>query len=162
MDFLHPEYNLNPIAGNNICEKAHSQESIEKMRHSLTGRKQPPELIAKRVATMIKNGKQHLKRLTPEQKQHLSKINTGERNPNWGLHRSAETKKKQSDAIGKDYIGAISPTGEVFAPIHNMSKFCVEHRLCVSNMVALMHGRVKICKGWKLLEPQTAAGGDEI
>jgi hypothetical protein len=126
----------------------------------MTGRKQSPEHIAKRVATMIRNGKQHLKRLTPEQKQHLSEINTGERNPNWGLHRSDETKKKQSEAIGKYYSGAISPTGEIFSPIHNMSKFCVEHGLEVSNMIALMHGRVRICKGWKRLDTgdQNSAG----
>jgi group I intron endonuclease len=153
IDLLHPVYNLSLVAGSNIRTNAKAPGALEKMRKALTGRKQPPELVAKRAATMVKNGKHHLKRLTLEQKQHLSEINIGERNPNWGLYRSDETKRKQSEAIAKTYLGAISPNGQIYAPIHNMSRFCVEHGLRVSSMVALMHKRINIHKGWKRFEP---------
>jgi group I intron endonuclease len=167
IDLLHPVYNINPLAGYFTIGRPISKNSIDKMRRALTGRKQTPEHIARRLATIaekMKNGTLHYKSLTPEQKQHLSEINTGERNPNWGLHRSNETKRKQSESRGQCYVGAVSPTGEIFAPIHNMSKFCVEHGLCVSNMIALMHGRIRSSLGWKRLEPgkQEAAGGDKI
>lgn len=37
--------------------------------------------------------------LTDEQKRHLSEINMGKRNPNYGLKRSAETRQRMSDAM---------------------------------------------------------------
>ena len=76
-----------------------------------------------------KNGVPNRKgtKLTEEQKQHLSEINMGENNPNYGKNRSAETRQKMSDAIGdcRTYSGLVSPDGTIYAPINNMSaKFC--------------------------------------
>lgn len=46
---------------------------------------------------------QYGRHLTDAQKKHLSEINTGTKNPNYGLKRSAETKKKMSDAMKKPH-----------------------------------------------------------
>lgn len=43
IDFLLPEYNLNPFAGNSKGYK-HTQESIEKMRYLALGRKHTEEV----------------------------------------------------------------------------------------------------------------------
>lgn len=42
---------------------------------------------------------QHERYLTEEEKQHLSEINMGEKNPNYGLKRSEETRRKMSEAM---------------------------------------------------------------
>lgn len=41
--------------------------------------------------------------LTEEEKRHLSEINTGALNPNYGLKRSAETRKKLSEAMKRPH-----------------------------------------------------------
>lgn len=46
--------------------------------------------------------------LTDEQKKHLSIINTGEKNPNFGLKRSEETRRKMSEAMKGKKRGRMS------------------------------------------------------
>ena len=46
--------------------------------------------------------------LTDEQKAHLSKINTGKLNPNYGLKRSEKTRKKMSDSMRGKKHGPMS------------------------------------------------------
>lgn len=46
--------------------------------------------------------------LTTEQKEHLSRINMGERNPNYGLKRSRETREKMSAAMKGKKHGRMS------------------------------------------------------
>lgn len=46
--------------------------------------------------------------LTDAERKHLSEINLGERNPNYGLKRSAETKRKMSDAMKGKQHGPMS------------------------------------------------------
>jgi group I intron endonuclease len=152
LDYFHPEYNLSPIAGSCIADNARTPEALEKMRKALTGKMQPIETIAKRSATAVRNGKHRNKILTVEQRQHLGDMNSGVNNPNWGKHR--ETTKKKRDAKGLYYIGVISPDGQVFTKIYSMNKFCAEHGLSESCMVALINGRRKYYKGWKYLEDE--------
>lgn len=64
-------------------------------KFTTAGKKLPPR--SKETIEKIKS-KLRLQTLTPEQKQHLSEINQGEKNPNWGLKRSDETKQKQAEA----------------------------------------------------------------
>jgi group I intron endonuclease len=91
-------------------------------------------------------------KLTDEQKKHLSEINSGENNSNYGKHRSEESKKRSSLGHTKPnkYPGAVSPDGTIYAPINNMSAFCREHDLGVSEMISVMHERRKAHKGWTL------------
>ena len=51
------------------------------------------------------------KRLTEEQKKHLSAINTGKRNPNYGIKRSEETRKRMSNAM-KGKLRGIMPQSQ--------------------------------------------------
>lgn len=51
---------------------------------------------------------QYQRFLTDEQKEHLSRINMGERNPNFGIKRSVETRKKMSDAMKGKKRGGMS------------------------------------------------------
>lgn len=95
------------------------------------------------------------KRVTPEERKVIGSLGSKARTEN-GYRHSEETKKKMSDSQGTDYIGAVSPTGEVFAPIHNMSKFCREHGLGVSSMVGVMNERRKTHKGWSKYTPKVA------
>jgi group I intron endonuclease len=153
---LQPEYNisLNP-----------THPTLEAYVHNKDAHKKISETIKKQWADGKYDHKKgmHYKwkaghnprkgvKLTEEQKQHLSEINSGENNPNYGLHRSEETKMKQSLGHTKPnkYPGAISPDGTIYTPINNMSAFCREHDLTVSQMIALMHHRVKSHKGWTL------------
>lgn len=68
----------------------------------------------------------------------------------------ANTVKKASAAkTYKNFGILISPTGEKFSTIENMSQFCREHNLLKEgdpkNLVSLLSGKIKICKGWKII-----------
>ena len=145
IDKLKPVYNVNEIAGSYLNSSAFTAEAKKKkyakISSSLKGRK--------RNITW-KTGP---KFLTDEQKQHLSEINTGEKNPNFGLKRSKETRAKMSAKAAKTYDGALSPDGIIYAPIHNMREFCKQHpELKESGMIALMHGKRNTYKGWTRYE----------
>lgn len=64
-------------------------------KFTTAGKKMPPR--SKETVEKIRS-KLKLQTLSEEQRQHLSEINRGENNPNWGLKRSAETKQKQAEA----------------------------------------------------------------
>lgn len=52
-------------------------------------------------------------------------------------------------ANGKEYLGFVSPLGEVFAPVENLSAFCREWGLTQSAMSRLAQGKLQQHKGWK-------------
>jgi len=155
IDIFKPEYNINGKSGNVIPESAKTPEAKTKIRKSVSELWKDPTYRMKHCKPRNwKNGVPNRRgvKLTEEQKQHLSEINSGENNPNYGLHRSEETKMKQSLGHTKPnkYPGAISPDGTIYAPINNMSAFCREHDLGVSEMISVMHLRRKSHKGWTL------------
>lgn len=158
IDKLHPAYNTNIIAGNVIPPSARTPKAKRKISETIKELWKNPEYAEKhRHPRNWKDGIPNRKgvKLTQEQKEHLSKINSGKNNPNYGTHRTDEFKKILGEKVSKTYVGAISPEGNIFSPIVNMSKFCREHGLCVSNMIALMHGRIKTHRGWTKLEALT-------
>lgn len=75
---------------------------------------------------------------------------------------SEETKKKigaghKGKEIGnsnaaKTYAGFISPGGEVYENITNLSKFCRSHGLGATSMLKLAKGKRNHHKGWKALK----------
>lgn len=73
-----------------------------------------------------------------------------------GYKHSEETKKKIGESNKKTYVGAVSPSGIIYAPIIGMQDFCKEHNLGVSSMVAVMRGRRKHHKGWTKYEPDSS------
>jgi hypothetical protein len=74
------------IGDNNPMRK---KDVVEKVRNKLKGKL--PEWVKKYGNPMKR----------PEVRQKLSKLNRGERNPNFGKHPSEETRKKRSNAIKK-------------------------------------------------------------
>jgi len=149
LDELHPEYNVNHIAGKYIGDYMYTSEVREKRRLAGLGKKQSPEHIKKRADAIRRGGKQKLKRLTEEQKAHLSAINMGEKNPNWGLKREQSTKDMIANAVAKTWSGLISPDGTVYSPIKNLMLFCREHNLEYFSMVDVAKGKRAQYNGWR-------------
>jgi hypothetical protein len=88
---------------------------------------------------------------TEEQKEYLSKLYSGEGNPNYGKKHSLETLKKISDATRGKNIKTryfISPTGECIT-VTDLKKFCDEMGLNRNCMINLHNGHDKSYKGYK-------------
>lgn len=98
----------------NICNRAG-------IAPSPLGRKQSPETIAKRVASIKANPR------TPETRLRASKL--------------------ISEAHSKSYI-ATSPEGIEYE-LKNLTEFCKNHNLCASQMVNVTFARYSQHRGWK-------------
>jgi group I intron endonuclease len=72
---------------------------------------------------------------------------------------SDETKKKISDALAGTIDKLVSPTGEIFTNIVNISQFCKEHGLIDSGVRRLITGEIKTHKGWRLDETTSYHAG---
>lgn len=147
---LNPEYNYNKIAGKSLDGYIKTPEARKKHSITMTGRKQSPETVAKRVATIKANGKQKLKRLTNEQKQHLSEINMGEKNPNWGLKRSDETKNKQSIGRAKVKFTFKQPNGSNIEFV-NLRQFSKNIGISEWILRDLCNHKMKVYNGWEFI-----------
>lgn len=154
IDKYKPEYNLNPVAGNYFNTKFYSEESKQKRIAKITGRKQSPSHVKSRMDTMKKNGKQKLKRLTDVQKSHLSEINMGEKNPNWGKHRTTESKLKSHDSVSKILYTFISPTG-IKRTVKGLQT-SAERELSIPYWAArkLYQGKIKNWNGWTFVKSE--------
>lgn len=125
IDTLNPEYNLSKIA-NNTTWKFRSEESrksvSEAVRKRQSGRKQSQEEKDKRASSIKKFWATHPAKSIPQKmKEHLSKINTGSGNPNWGLKRKKKTRELMSQNIPKVLYTFKSPDGKEFT-FKNLSK----------------------------------------
>lgn len=65
--------------------------------------------------------------------------------------RIRKTSEKVVKAKAKMYDGFVSPSGEVFSDIYNLSDFCRSHNLSVSKMCLLNKGKIDNHKGWRKL-----------
>lgn len=155
IDTLHPEYNLAPFTDNHLPK--YIPDDIIKTKISKTVKElwQDPIYREKHCKPRKwKNGIPNRKGviLSDETKDKIRQASLGKNNPNYGKPRTEETKRKQSLSHTKPnkYPGAISPDGTIYAPINNMSAFCREHDLGVSEMISVMHQRRKAHKGWTL------------
>jgi len=126
MDKLHPEYNTNESAKNSFSRKMYdSLEWKKKVSQPHKGRKQSQEEKDKRARAIHEFWKDKKKVISPEQRDKLRLANLGENNPNWGLHRSEETKRKVSESNAKVEFTFQSPNGELIS-FRNMSKINIE------------------------------------
>lgn len=94
-----------------------------------------------------KNGKSSNRlgaKLSDETKEKLRQANLGSNNPNYGKHRSKESRNK----LAKTYIGVISPDGIIYSPIINLRDFCSRHSLDTGSMSRLLNGKINAYKGW--------------
>lgn len=152
MDKINPEYNINPLAGNTVGKYVNNKEAHKKISKSIKA------IWASGYMDQFHKGKKRKwkaghppnlgKKFSEETRAKISAATTGKNNPNYGKPRTDEHKRLLSIKNAKTYSGAISPDGTVYAPIINMSKFCREHDLGLSSMVAIMKGRRKSHKGW--------------
>lgn len=86
-------------------------------------------------------------KFTDEQRKSFSKMGSLARFKS-GYKHSEETKLKIGKSNAKNYLGFISPAGEIFSPVHNLSKFCDEHGLNLSCMTAVNNRKRIHHKGW--------------
>lgn len=149
MDLLHPEYNINLVAGKYIGDYIRTEEARQKRSISMskiTNRK-------KRSPSKWKSGfPPNLgKVFGKETREKIKNAMTGSKNPNFGKPRPEETRRKISEGNSKTYKGLISPDGIVYKDIRYLQVFCKEHDLGLSSIVAVLRGRRKHHKGWKAL-----------
>jgi len=148
IDLLLPEYNAELKAGSSTSHvKKPSVRS--KISQSMKEVWKDPEYRANysKVRGSMPSNRKGAK-LSEETKEKIRQANLGKNNPNYGKPRSEITKEKISIAQGKTYDGLVSPDGDIYTPIHNMSQFCREFDLNVSSMVAVVNGRRSHHKGW--------------
>jgi hypothetical protein len=114
MDRFTPEYNVNPIAGDVFPKKVYTQEWKDNIRKRMTGRKQSQEEKDTRAESIKEFWKNHPAKTIPQaMREHLSKINTGKGNPNFGLKRDDATRQRQSDGLSYMEYSFIAPDGEI-------------------------------------------------
>lgn len=136
-----------------------SAESREKSRQAKLGRKQSQEEKDKRAQSIrefwARPENKGKKIISPEQKSHLSKINTGKNNPNWGKSRSQESKDRARRSLTKLVYWFLSPKGEEMPVTTGLVQGAVEE-LGIPYWAArkLYIGNKKEYKGWKFLRTE--------
>ena len=150
---LSPEYNKVLVGGKYASPQFLNRESQLKSAASRIGIKQSKEWIDKRVSTMIKNGKQKLKTVSPEQRAHLSEINTGENNPNWGMKRTAEHKKILLDSLTKTVYTFVSPDGEVVVT-RNLTQYCRDNDINYHTLRGAINSPNHTQRGWRFIKKE--------
>ena len=150
MDKYLPEYNINPKAGNTFTDYA--RERSREWHIEKGHRIQSQEEKDKRSKSLRKFYDEHPNHIviSEDRKKHLSKINTGKGNPNYGKTRSDETRNKAAISMSKKvWNGFVSPDGVVYNGIVNLSKFAKEQGLNEFSLYHLASGKNKIYKGWR-------------
>lgn len=150
IDKYKPEYNVNQIAGYRFPKK--TEEAKDRIRKRMTGRKQSQEEKDRRAESIKKFWATHPAKTIPqEMREHLSKINTGKRNPNWGLKRTPEQLKRQGDGRANTIYTFKSPEGNTvsFRRITNSPI-----PLSYSTLRKLVRGVWKESKGWTFVKSE--------
>ena len=156
IDKYSPEYNMNPVAGKFFNESARSERARQKHREKVTGRKQSQEEKDKRAQSIrefwARPENKGKKIISPEQKSHLSKINMGKNNPNWGKSRSQESKDKARNSLTKLVYWFLSPKGEEMPVTTGLVQGAVDE-LDIPYWAArrMYQGKIKEYKGWTFL-----------
>ena len=70
------------------------------------------------------------------------------------VRSSEESKTKTVLQLQKTYVGFVSPSGEIYTPVINLTEFCKQHNLTRSGMYDVNSGKLKHHKGWKLYNPE--------
>lgn len=150
IDFYNPEYNVNMIAGYRFPK--HTNESKEKIRNRMLGRKQSQEEKDKRASAIRKFWKTHPAKIIPQAiREHLSKINIGKKNPNWGRKRTPEQLKNMSEGRSNVFYTFKSPDGEMIT-FRNLSK--AQIGIPYGALRNLYRGITKSYKGWTFIKSE--------
>lgn len=139
-----PEYNICHHAGSSLGVH-HSEETKRKISTAKKGKKHPynivyTEELRKRLSDSAKNRP----KASVATRKKISEIVKG--------HIFTDSHKEKIGMMNaKIYrISLISPDGEVYKDIFNLTDFCRKHRLNRSCINDLINGRQKQHKGWKL------------
>lgn len=154
IDLLHPEYNINPIAGKYMGDYVRTPKAMAKRKESMKHCKRtiPPEVTeARRQRWLGKNNPNSGRVYTEEERKKLSKQTSGSKNPNYGKPRPESTRQKIGNSNAHTYHGFVSPEGQTFSPVINLSGFCREHNLTISKMVQVDKNKKHTHKGWAKL-----------
>jgi group I intron endonuclease len=159
IDTLNPEFNMLRTANNNTLTR--TEFLLEKYkRHGelMRGRKASKETKDKQTKGLIEYwatpGIKGTRKLSEKQKKVLREKNLGENNPNWGLHRSDETKKIMSEKMSKIVYTFLSPTGDTVS-VRNLSNGGLKDLgLSYSSARRLYQGKSKTLKGWTFVKSE--------
>lgn len=149
IDKYHPEYNVSKYAGHYLCL---TKDSHKKSADARRGRKQSQEEKDRRADSIKKFWATHPAKIIPqEMREHLSKINTGKKNPNWGLKRTPEQLQRQSDGRANTIYTFKSPEGDTisFRKITNSPT-----PLSYSTLRKLVRGILKESMGWTFVKKE--------
>lgn len=150
IDQYAPEYNVNPVAGNYFHESARTSDAVRRSAEHRKGLKQSPEWIAKRIATMQKNGKHKQRTVSDELRQRLSEINTGERNPNYGSKWSDERTEYMRKKMSRTEYTFLSPDDEEIR-VRGLEQWCKDMGIYYSAMQRLVYRKIDNYNGWRLI-----------
>lgn len=160
LDSLKPELNILLTADNHTCrETTLRQEGRRKQAERLRGRRASDETRKKMSQSHLLHwsdpvNREKLKR-TPEQRAHLSKINTGENNPNWGKTRSQETKNKARKSLSKLVYIFLSPQGGEIRFEGGLEFSCKQFGLPYGAARNLYRGLTETHNGWRFVRTET-------
>lgn len=157
MDSIKPELNILLTADNHNCtETERRKESRRRQAEKITGRKQSQEEKDKRAKSIrefwARPENKGKKVVSQEQRKVLSEKNTGENNPNWGRHRSHETKEKSRDSLSKCVYVFLSPDGYEFYVRRGLVQ-CESEGLQLPYWAArrMYQGKLEEYHGWRFL-----------
>lgn len=135
--------------------KPRSEETRRKIAEANTG-KTPSEETRAKISSTLKTyykengGTRTGSHLTEEQKKHLSEINSGAGNPNYGKPRPQETTDKIVKKLMKP-IDQYSKDGQFIRRFESIKQASYELGICDSTISACAKGKVKSAGGfiWK-------------
>lgn len=159
IDSLKPEYNILQTATSHLCSETEKRKLSRRIQaEKIRGRKQPQEEKNKRAQSLREHWAlpqfKGTKKVSEEQKKVLREKNMGENNPNWGLHRSVETKKMMSEKMSKIVYTFLSPDGDTVS-VRNISNGGLDGTgLSYSTARRLYQGKSKVIKGWSFIKSE--------
>jgi group I intron endonuclease len=149
MNKYSPEYNVSKYAGHYICM---NESSARKSADSRRGRNQSQEEKDKRASSLKKFWATHpAKVISKEMREHLSKINMGKNNPNWGRKRTPEQLKRQSEGRANTVYTFKSPEGDTVS-FRRITESPTP--LSYSTLRKLVRGILKESMGWTFVKAE--------
>lgn len=157
LDSIKPELNILLTADNHYCD-THTEvykEGRRKQAEKMRGRKVSDETKRRmsqshRIHWADPKNREKLKR-TPAQRKHLSEINMGEKNPNWGLKRTPEQLENLSRGRANTRYVYLSPDGKEVEIVNMQKNGARITGVSSSTLRKLKRGVIKEFHGWKFL-----------
>lgn len=160
LDNMKPELNIALIADNHSCaETENRKESRRRQAEKIRGRKQTQEEKDKRAQSIrefwARPENRGKKVISQEQRELLSRINTGKNNPNWGKHRSQESKDRARKSLSKLVYIFLTPQGEEVRFEGGLEFSCGQFGLPYGAARNLYRGLTETHNGWRFVRTET-------